>query len=220
MIPPDQAADLQSERRFDVAAAILIGTVAVLAALLAVIEVGSGQAATRAQLEAARLTADLSAGLQASSMVEQAIGSQQQEAAGLAFEGSSRMVQAVERGDEAQRQIGQAEVTAADALAAALAASAATAADPPLDAYTARLVEATIDDLTAEVGEQNHQVDLADEADGANTKAILGLSFLALAGVLTGLGAVLGEGRAGWFALLVAVGMTTTAGAMAILAIV
>ncbi|MBP1633156.1 MAG: hypothetical protein H6Q11_1444, partial [Acidobacteria bacterium] len=59
MIAPDAAADLHRGSRFDVAAALLIGVVAVLAALLAIVEVSTGQQAIRAQLEAARLTADL-----------------------------------------------------------------------------------------------------------------------------------------------------------------
>ena len=49
--------------------------------------------------------------------------------------------------------------------------------------------------------------------------AWMGLSFLALAGVLAGLGTVLREGRAAWFALWFAAAVIAAAGAMAISAI-
>jgi hypothetical protein len=219
MISPDAVSDLHRGRPFDVLAALLIGTIAVLASFLAVIEVGTGQQSTRAQLEAARLTTDLSAGLQVSSMVSQSVGSQLEAAGALSLEASSRGLAGAQAGDEVAFEIGAAEMTAASALSEALAATAATVSGSPLDAYTARLVEATVDDLTAEVNLQNRQVDLAERADSRNTRATLGLSFLALAGVLTGLGAVLREGRAGWFTLMAAGGMSTAAMAMAILAV-
>ena len=220
MIAPDAAVDLHRGSRFDVVAALLIGVVAVLAALLAVVEVGTGQRAIRAQLEAARLTADLSAGLQASSLVDQSLAAQLQSAAALSIEGAGRALAGLERGDEAAEAVGAAEMDASAALIEALTATAATAGAPPLDAYAARLVLATTDELTAEVNEQNRQVDLADDANTSNTRSVLGLSFLALAGVLTGLGVVLRESRAGWFTLLAAAGMLTAAGTMALLAVV
>ena len=220
MITPDAAAELHPGRLFDIVAAVLIGTVAVLASSLAVVEIDTGQRSIRAQLEAARLTADLSAGLQVSSMVDQAIGSQQQAAGVLSIEGSSRGLAGIEHGDDVALQIGSAELAASAALSEALTATAGTVSGPPLDEYTAGLIDATIGELTAEVNEQNYQVDLADEADARNTRSTLGLSFLALAGVLTGLGAVLRKGRAGWFALIAAGGMSAAAAAMAILAVI
>jgi hypothetical protein len=220
MITPDAAVDLHRGSRFDIAAALLIGVVAVLAALLAVVEVSTGQQAMRAQLEAARLTTDLSAGLQASSLVDQSLAAQLQSAAALSMEGAGRALAGIESGDGATQAIGAAEMDASTALNEALIATAATAGAPPLDAYTSRLVLATTDELTAQVNEQNRKVDLADDANTRNTRSVLGLSFLALAGVLTGLGVVLRESRAGWFTLLAAAGMLTAAGTMALLAVV
>jgi hypothetical protein len=219
MIAPDPSAELHQGRAFDVAAALLIGTIAVLASLLAVIEVGTGQQSLRAQLEAARLTTDLSAGLQVSSLVQQSLAAQQQATAALSFEGGSRSLSALEQGDDIALQIGTAELDASTALSDALAATAQTVSGPPVDEYTSRLIEATIDELTAEVNEQNRQVDLAGDADTRNTRSTLGLSFLALAGVLTSLGAVLRESRPGWFALAAAGGMSAASVAMVILAV-
>jgi hypothetical protein len=220
MIAPDAAVGLEHGRPFDFLAAFLIGTIAVLAALLAVVQIGSSQQSDRAQLEAARLTADLSARLQVGSMVQQTLGSQQQAAAALSVEGSSRALAGITRGDDGAAQIGSAEIAASSALSEALTATARTVSGPPLDSYTAGLIDATISELTAEVNEQNHQVDIADDAGSRNTRSILGLSFLALAGVLTGLGAVLRESRAGWFALCSAGGISVAAAAMAVLAVV
>jgi hypothetical protein len=219
MIAPDPASELHQGRTFDVAAALLIGTIAVLASLLAVIEVGTGQQSLRAQLEAARLTTDLSAGLQVSSLVQQSLAAQQQATAALSFEGGSRSLSALEQGDDIALQIGTAELDASTALSDALTATAQTVSGPPVDEYTSRLIEATIDELTAEVNEQNRQVDLADDADTRNTRSTLGLSFLALAGVLTSLGAVLRESRPGWFALAAAAGMSAASVAMVVLAV-
>lgn len=220
MIAPDAAVDLQRGSRFDIAAALLLGVIAVLAALLAVVEVGTGQQGTRAQLQAARLTTDLSAGIQASNLVSGSLAAQSQAALSLSMAGAGRAFAGMESGDEAAQAIGAAQIEAADALGGALTSSAATAGGPGLDAYTSRLVLATTDELNAEVDEQNRQVDLAGDAITRNTRSVLGLSFLALAGVLTGLGVVLKESRAGWLTLAVAAGILTAAGTMAFLAAV
>ena len=220
MIAPDAAENLRHGQRFDLLAALLLGSIAVLASLLAVVQIGTSQQSARAQAEAARLTTDLSARLQVSAMVQQVIVSQQQAAVALSVQGSSRALAGLTSGDTGAVEIGTAELSASTALSEALTATAHTVSGPPLDAYTAGLIDATIDELVAEVNQQNNQVDLADDADARNTRSILGLSFLALAGVLTGLGVVLREGRAGWFALWFAGGMSAAAAAMAISAIV
>jgi hypothetical protein len=220
MISPDATTDLRHGQRFDLLAALLLGSIAVLAALLAVVQIDTSQQSARAEQEAARLTADLSARLQVSGMVQQVTVSQQQEALALSLEGASRELAGIMSGDEGVVEIGAAQVAASTALGEALTATARTVGGPPLDAYMAGLIDATIDELTAEVNEQNHQVDLANDAGARNTRSILGLSFLALAGVLTGLGAVLREGRPGWFALWSAGGMSAAAAVVAILAVV
>jgi hypothetical protein len=112
------------------------------------------------------------------------------------------------------------EHQAAADLGTALAATSATGGGAPLDSYTSGLVKATTQQLLAEVNEQNRQVDLANDAGTRNSRSILGLSFLALGGVLTGLAAVMREGRAGWIALLAAIAMAGAAGLMAALALI
>ena len=69
------------------------------------------------------------------------------------------------------------------------------------------------------MAEQNRQADLATSLGGRDRTAFLALSFLALAGVLTGLAAVLREGRAGRIALAAASGIVGWATILTVLAI-
>ena len=218
MIAPDAAAELEAERRFDRLAAVLIGAIAVLAAALALIQIATGQAAGRAQLQAARLTADLSARIETSSIGLGTGMGFAQAALTLELQGTGRQIAGLQAGDEAAVAVGQTERQAAAELGKALTATSATTGASPVDPYTAGLLRATTADLLAELAEQNRQVDLASDASSRNSRSILGLSFLALAGVLTGLAAVLREGRAGWVALSVAGAMTCAAGVVAVMA--
>jgi hypothetical protein len=220
MISPDAAADLWAERRFDLVAALLIGVIAMLAAVLAVIQIETAQASGRAQVEAARLTADISARLEVSTTAQSQVVVEQQEALALAIQGTDRSIVGLQDNDTGSLAVGQAEHQAAADLGSALAATSATSGGAPLDSYTSGLLTATMQQLVAEVNEQNRQVDLANDAGTRNSRSILGLSFLALGGVLTGLAAVMREGRAGWIALLAAVAMAGAAGLMAVLAVI
>jgi hypothetical protein len=201
MIAPDTAAELRAERRFDIGAAVLIGAIALLAALLAVVQVNSGQAATRADLQAARLAADLSARLSVSAQAVDAAAVAQQTALMLGMEAVSRQIAALDAKDDTASAVAAAQTEAYKQLQAALAATSETSGNAPVDAYTAGLLHATETELEAELAEQNRQVDLAQAASSNEQEATLGLSLLALGGVLTGLAAVLKEGRPGWTAM-------------------
>jgi hypothetical protein len=207
MIAPDAASSLQAERRFDLLSAILIGVVAVLAAILAVVQIDTAQNASRAQQQAASLAADLSARIETSDLAQEQLLLLSQRSLIMAMQATARQIAGLTYEDPSAAEIANAETAASSKLAAALR-------------DTAAMIKATTIDLLAEVKEQNRQVDLANAYSDRNTQSILGLSFLALAGVLTGLGAVLREGRAGWFALASAGAMAAAAGVMAALAIV
>jgi hypothetical protein len=220
MIAPDSAAELRAERRFDVIAAVLIGLIAVLAAILAATQTAASHSATRADVEAARLAADLSARVAVSGQaLDSSLGAQQL-ALMLGLESASRQLEAIRSNDESAQAIGAAEDQAFGKLQEAIAATSATTGGAPVDAYTAGLLKATVADLQHELAEQNHQVDLANEASSREQRAVLGLSFLALAGVLTGLAAVLREGRSGWISLIGACAMAGGAGVVAVLTLV
>lgn len=220
MIAPDTAAELRAERRFDVIAAVLIGLIAVLAAILAATQTAASHSATRADVEAARLAADLSTRVAVSGQaLDSSLGAQQL-ALMLGLESASRQLEAIRSNDESAQAIGAAEDQAFGKLQEAIAATSATTGGAPMDAYTAGLLKATVADLQHELAEQNHQVDLANEASSREQRAVLGLSFLALAGVLTGLAAVLREGRSGWISLIGACAMAGGAGVVAVLTFV
>lgn len=217
MIAPDAAAELKAERRFDMIAAILIGFIALLAAVLAVSQIGASQAATRADMKAARLASDLSARISVSSQALDSSLGAQEVALMLGMDSASRELAAVNSSDDGALAVGAAENQAFGKLEKALAATSATTGGAPVDAYTAGLLNASTADLQNELAEQNRQVDLAAEASSREQQAVLGLSFLALAGVLTGLAAVLREGQAGRISLVAACAMAGGAGILAVL---
>jgi hypothetical protein len=220
VIAPDSAASLRAERRFDLVTALLIGAIAILAAILSVVQINSSQAATRADLQAARLAADLSARIAVSSQATDSALVAQQTALMLGLEATARQIAALQNDDPAAAAIGKAQESAYQKLQAALAATSGSTGGNRIDHYTAGLLEADTKRLLAELAEQNRQVDLAGTASSHERLAVLGLSFLALAGVLTGLAAVLREGRGGRISLSAACLMAACSGLMAILAVV
>jgi hypothetical protein len=211
MIEPEVATRWRSQGAFDKTATLLIGTVAVLAALLAILQAVNGLESTRAQAQAARLTADVAAKVSGSSLAQDASLRSQQDALVLGMEAVSTLLVATQSGDAGLYAVGTAEQAAAAKLTAALAESAATSGAAPVDPYTAGLMSPSIADLNAEVDEQNRQVDLANTAGARSQRAVLGLSLLTLAAVLAGISAVVGRGRAGWATLSVAWGTTIAA---------
>ena len=211
MIEPEVATRWRSQGAFDKTATLLIGTVAVLAALLAILQAVNGLESTRAQAQAARLTADAAAKISGSSLMQDASLRSQQDALVLGMEAISTLLVATKSGDAGLYAVGTAEQAASAKLTAALAESAATSGASPVDAYTAGLMSPSIADLNAEVAEQNRQVDLASVAGARSQRAVFGLSLLTLAAVLAGIAAVVGRGRAGWATLSVAWGTAITA---------
>jgi hypothetical protein len=218
MIAPDSAAGLQAERRFDLVAAVLIGVIAVLAAVLSVVQMNSGQAANRADLESARLAADLSARIAVSGEAIDSAGGLQEAALMIAIEATARQEAGLQYDDPGSSAVGAAEQSAYKKLQASLADTSTSTGGAPVDPYTSGLLNATTQQLIAEVQAQNHQVDLANVASFSEQLAVLGLSFLALSGVLTGLAAVLRESRGGRIALAAACLMSGAAGLLALLA--
>jgi hypothetical protein len=211
MIEPEVATRWRSQGAFDKTATLLIGTVAVLAALLAILQAVNGLESTRAQAQAARITADTTAKLSGSSLAQDATLRSQQEALMLGTEAISTLIVATKSGDGGLYAVGTAEQAASARLAAAMAESAATSGAPPVDPYTAGLMSPSLADLNAEVAEQNLQVDLANVAGARSQRAVFGLSLLTLAAVLAGISAVVGRGRAGWATLSVAWGTAIAA---------
>lgn len=191
--------------RFDRLTALLIGTIAVLAACLAVVQMAQSQAEGRANILTSRITVDLSGRLSASADQETFMIGSSQRAIQLEIDGTSRQIVALDTGDAAADGIGKSDVNAGERLLAIAAEMGTPPAESgPIDAYARHLLVATGEALNAEVTEQNRLVDVANDASNRSSMAVLGLSMVALAGVLVGLAAVVGEGRAGRLTLLMA----------------
>ncbi len=216
MIEPEVASRWRSQAAHDRMASVLIGIVAILAAIFAIEQAHSSLAGTRAAEQGARLAADAAAQIAASSTVESAGYLAQQDSLVMGMEAVSRQLQGTIVGDETAVAVGAAQMAAVAPLNAALAETAATSGGEPLDAYAARLVTATNDEIVKEVKEQNRQVDLANAAGSRELASVLGLSLVALTGVLAGISAVMGRGRAGWLMLAIA---WVVAGVSAVLAV-
>lgn len=212
---PDLVAKTAPGTRFDQLASSLVGLIAVVVAILAVVQVNQSQTGERAQLMAARLADDIVARTSVSSLAADFAGQATLRALALGLDASNRQIAAENAGDLGAQAVGAADQKASDLLMTALADTAASSGGPPLDAYAAGLVRASVAEMQAEVAMQRHQVDVADDAGGRSRLAVLGLSFSALAGVLVALALVLRESRSGWIALGAAGGIA----ALAILAV-
>jgi len=220
VIYPDQAAKLRSGVRFDRIVAGVIGVIAVVAAVLGVVHTDRSLASTHAQLTASRLAADISARIAISSLAGNLTFNSDEAVLFLEMEGNDRALAAGLAGNAGAAAVGGAMYDASKQLKAQVAATGATVAGSPLDGYAVNLIETTPEEFEAELAEQSRQVDLANDAGWHDRIAIMGLSFLALAGVLAGLAAVLREGRAGWIVVRVAAGIAVLTTLLVILAIV
>ena len=210
MIDAELLDDLRAGTRWDRSMAILLGLVAVVAALLVLTQTVQGQREARANAVASRLTAAVSTGLL---MEDAATGfriANLERATQVGMAGGSRRIVALTPPDAdpaaseteleraADDAIGAAEMDASARLMAIIEATAAQpVAGSRLDPYAAETLTRDLDDLNAMVDLQREQRALADRASGHSNEAVLGLSIVALAGVLAGLAAVLGRGRAG-----------------------
>ena len=205
MIDYDALKETQRGERFDRLTALLIGLIAVLAATLVVVETFESLAEDRANANARRLASELTTRIIASGSLDNHRIVNGQRALAVQMEGNARALVGLQTGDAAEVAIGEAQVAAGQRLAeVAERMGAPPGAESPLDSYARDILGSGMNQLFEVLAEQNHQADLADAASTSSNQAVLGLSVVALAGVLVGLAAVLGSGRAGRVLLLVA----------------
>ena len=191
-------------RQFDTLTTVLIGVVALMAALLAVLQADYGNASSRAAAQAARLVGDASAKIQASALGQDAALRAAQEALAVGMSGIGLGISALDAGDTTAQALGNAQTDGSKRLQTALQATIATSGQSPVDPYTAGLLKAQDDAIAAEVKLQNAAVDQASDAGARSNRAVLGLSLATLGGVLAGIAAVLKVGRPGWLTLALA----------------
>ena len=205
MIDYETLKETSDGHRYDRLTAVLIGLTAVLAAALVTVQMTQSLAEARGNAEGARLASEVTSRIIASGSLQNTQLVNSQRAILLGMDGLARGMVGLQAGDAGQEQIGQADQNASTRLVAIASEMGAVPDDAsPLDPYARVVLASTIDEMVAIVDEQNRQKDLANLASTRSSRAVMGLSVLALAGVLVGLAAVLGGGRAGRALLLLA----------------
>ena len=198
-----------------------MGLIAVIAAALVLIESSAGQDGARADAMSKRLTSDVTTRLVVSAGPFDFRLRKSLQATVVGLEGTSRQLVALEDADPAADAIGAADLRASKRLVEIAAAMGAPPdGSSPLDGYARMTLASTLDEMSAIVVEQNRQRDLADAASARSSQAVLGLSLLALGGVLAGLAALVGSGRAGNVLLLIAYLMAGAGAAVGLVAVV
>jgi hypothetical protein len=180
--------------------AVLIGVAAVLAVLLATIQVDSGKQAERALLMSARLGVRVFEGTAGSSPRFSFQIHSLQQATSLALNATALQIAVLGSPEtaDALQAAAEADVKAGDRLLVIAQAM----GDPPsaasgLDPAALKLAGSSPNDLFTVVDEQNRQADIANRYGERGNRTLYGLSLLALGAVLIGLAAVVGAGAAG-----------------------
>jgi hypothetical protein len=190
--------EMRRGRRFDRLTALLIGAVALLAALLVVQEGAESLRQARAQAQSRRLAAELTTRSVVSGTVFDYGLVNAQRAALVSIEGLARS-QAGILGDDPLDVSGGEAITSAGGRLGSLGAEMGAAPGPetPLDPYAAYAIRSSNLALSLIVAAQRAIADSADVAGANGSEAVLGLSVVALAGVFGGLAAVVGSSRTG-----------------------
>jgi hypothetical protein len=214
----DALKETGSGGRFERLTALLIGLVAIVAAVLVVIQTTASLDEARNNAVARRLASELTTRLIAGSSLASYGGIHGQRALMVTMEGNSRALVALGTGNAGQQAIGDAETVAGNRLTSiALAMGATPDEDSPLDPYARAMLASIQEELFAILERQNAAADAAVIASDRSSRAVMGLSLIALAGVMAGLAAVVGPGRAGRALLLL--GWTCAFGAIGLLAV-
>lgn len=216
MIDYDTLKETARGRRFDRLVAVLIGALAVLAAALVVVQTNESLAEARANAQTRRLASELTTRIIAggSLLNHQIINGQR--ALLVSMEGSSRGLVALQDGDPAGERIGAAQGAAGERLMAiASEMGAIPEPDGPLDPYAQAMLSTTEPQMRTILAEQIGWSEAAADASDRSSRSVMGLSLVALAGVLVGLAAVVGSGRTGRALLVLA--YTSAAGAVGLL---
>ena len=193
--------------RFHKWVALLAGLAAVLATLLATLDMHSNKREEQALSRSARLSVEIFGRIAGSSPVQTA-GYQ------ATATGTSRAIESLARRivgrdfpgtEDFELALGQADERAAERLQSLAESVGGVPAEASgVDAHTREVIGTDVQELTPLVEEQNRQRDVADRFFERGTRSVYALSILALAAVLIGLAAVLGQRGGGSITLVVA----------------
>ena len=197
--------------------AVLVGAGAVVAALVASLEVDAGKREERALIQANRLSIRIFEETATDGPLTTFVLESQQKSLARAIEGTFRAQLALEGGDlaELEQALSEAAGAASRSSSAVEQMTAPPGPEAGIDPHTAGLIrgalaelgrllagEPTDPDRHPLVLEQNHQVELAERFGLRGNRAVFALSLLAVAAVLLGLAGVTGDGATGRSALV------------------
>jgi hypothetical protein len=190
--------------RFERGLAILAGLAAVLAALLATLEVDASRHEEQAMVTATRLAVGVFEATAATGLLNMYQFQSEREAMLLAIDGAARDVLAAQVADVAalQQAMATAEARTAERLTVAgEAMSRAPGEASPVDAHTRAILAQTVADMAGSVEELSDQLALAERHGMRGSRAVFALTLLAIGAVLLGLAGVMGETRTGRISL-------------------
>jgi hypothetical protein len=229
------ALNMRRPVRFDHVAALLVGTLAILGAVLISLQMTHDHASSQANSEGTRLATDIATRI---AVTDQFVGwvlGAQQQGASLAVNGTARSLAGLSGNAPDDVLVGEANTSAAQRLMSEVQAMGLTGADG-LDPYAKGMLAGSVEalrayfadpnnfqalvdppEIEAEVAQQNAQLALADAESSRSHIAVLGLTFTALGGVLAGLAVALKETRPGWAILILGWGVASLAIVTAVL---
>jgi hypothetical protein len=190
--------------RFERALAILAGLAAVLAALLATLQVDANRRGDQAMVTASLLAVQVFEASAATGVLDVYQFQALQEATLLGIESATRSQEAAQATPVAgtQQAMATAEAKAAQRLTVAGEAMSQAQGEASLvDAHTRAVLNQTVDEMAGSVQELNDQLALADRYGTRGNRAVFALSLLAIGAVLLGLAGVMGATRTGRIAL-------------------
>ena len=193
-----------SRSRFERALAILAGLAAVLAALLATLQVDASRWEEQAMVTATRLAVRVFEASAATGLLSMYQFQTEREATLLAIDASARDLLAAQASAVVvgQQAVATAEARAAERLTVAgEAMSRAPGEASPVDAHTGAILALTVDDMAGSVEELNDQLALAERYGTRSNRAVFALTLLAIGAVLLGLAGVMGGSRTGRISL-------------------
>lgn len=190
--------------RFERVLAVLVGVTALVASLVAVLQVDWGRKSERSSLLAARLPVQIFEGIAASSNRTTFHLRSQQDAVAFGVEALARQIAAFKYPDvrDAERAIGVAEFRASERLRSI--ATEMASIDPAtrgVDARSVHALTASLGELAEASREQNREADRADLYGKRQNRTVFALSLVAIAGALLALAAVLRKGAGGRISL-------------------
>jgi hypothetical protein len=187
--------------------AVLVGTAAITASLLAAMESDSGRREELAFVRASRSSLDIFSKIAGSTPRTQFQANGIRSALETGIEATARLIHASDADQEVFRlvvPVGSAQERASNRMVGVVRQMSRVPPDAPIDPVTRDLVTADLAAIRADLQVQNAQVDLADRYGTRQERAMFAIALVAISAVLLGLAGLIGGGRTGRVTLVVA----------------